>query len=52
VSEKWQIVLRNLVSARVYHEIFKDLTESIRNFRRKAGMLSIFAVEILPASSG
>jgi hypothetical protein len=52
VPEKWRIVLRNLVSARVYHEVFEDLAESIRNFCRKAGMFSIFGRGNTPASSG
>jgi hypothetical protein len=39
---KWKIVLKNRVSARVFHEILKYFVENIRNFRRKAGMFSIF----------
>jgi hypothetical protein len=42
LPEKWRIVLKNWVSARIYHEVLKNLPESIRNFRRKAGMFSIF----------
>jgi hypothetical protein len=52
VPEKWRIVLRNLVFARVYYKIFKDLAESIRHFLRKTGIFSIFGGENPPASPG
>jgi hypothetical protein len=42
LPEKWQIVLKNRVSARVFYKIFTNLAESIRNFSRKAGMFSVF----------
>ncbi len=42
LPEKWRIVHENPVSARIYHEVLKNLAENIGNFRRKASMVSIF----------
>ncbi len=38
LPEKWRIAHENLVSARIYHEVLKNLAENIGNFRRKASM--------------
>jgi hypothetical protein len=42
LPKKWRIAHENPVSARIYHEIFKNLAEFIGNFRRDASMFSIF----------
>jgi hypothetical protein len=34
---------KKTVSARIYHEVLRNLAESIKNFRRKTSMFSIFA---------
>ncbi len=49
LPEKWRIVHENPVSARIYHEVLKNLAESMGNFRRKASMFSIFGGENPPA---
>ena len=41
LPEKWQTVLKNWISVRSYHEVLKNLAESIRSFRRKSDMFSI-----------
>jgi hypothetical protein len=41
LPEKWQTVLKNGISVRIYHEVLKNLAESIRNFSRKSDMFSI-----------
>jgi hypothetical protein len=33
--------VRLRLSARIYHEVLKNVVGSLRNFRRKAGMFSI-----------
>jgi len=48
LPEKWRIVHENPVSARIYHEILKNLAESIKNFHRKISMFSIFGGKNLP----
>jgi hypothetical protein len=42
LPEKWRIVLKNRISARIYYEVLKNLPESLRNFRRKTGIFSMF----------
>jgi hypothetical protein len=41
LTEGWRIMLKNRISARIYHEVLKNLTKSLRNFRRKEDMFSI-----------
>jgi hypothetical protein len=42
LPERWRMVLKNRISAKIYYEASKNLAESFRNFRRKTGMFSIF----------